>query len=314
MKNFKRLLAVLLILAVTSLFSACSEGGDSTAPDSPDSADAAEGTRESLHEFLLPEATGAVAYGNESASIDASNTSEGYVMISYTGAAQKAKVQITDPSGTVYTYTILVSSYQTFPLSGGNGSYHIDVLENVQDDLYAMVFSQDIEVTIADEFKPFLYPNQYSWFTADMQAIKLGIELSDSSSGDLDFVGRVYTYVTENISYDMALAADVPLNYIPDIDTTLSKKTGICFDYASLMTALLRSQGVPTKLEVGYSGTAYHAWISVYLEETGWVNNIIEFDGNSWSLMDPTLGSNNDNEAVGQYIGDGTNYMVKYHY
>ena len=63
---------------------------------------------------------------------------------------------------------------------------------------------------------------------------------------------------------------------------------GICFDYASLMAALLRSQGIPTKLVVGYSGDAYHAWISVYLDEIGWVDKIIEFDGKSWSLIDPT--------------------------
>ena len=80
------------------------------------------------------------------------------------------------------------------------------------------------------------------------------------------------------------------------------------------MTALLRSQGVPTRLEVGYSGTAYHAWISVYLEEIGWVDDIIRFDGKSWSLMDPTLAANNTSQSTGEYIGDGSNYIVKYSY
>ena len=47
---------------------------------------------------------------------------------------------------------------------------------------------------------------------------------------------------------------------------------GICFDYAALMTAMLRSQGIPTKLEIGYSGEVYHAWISTYIDEIGWVD------------------------------------------
>ena len=34
------------------------------------------------------------------------------------------------------------------------------------------------------------------------------------------------------------------------------------------MTGMLRSQGIPSKLVVGYAGTAYHAWISVWTEET----------------------------------------------
>ena len=70
----------------------------------------------------------------------------------------------------------------------------------------------------------------------------------------------------------------------------------------------------PTKLEVGYSGEAYHAWISVYLHEVGWVDNIIEFDGKDWSLMDPTLAASNSASSVKKYIGDGSNYTVKYSY
>ena len=80
------------------------------------------------------------------------------------------------------------------------------------------------------------------------------------------------------------------------------------------MTALLRTQKIPTKLVVGYSGTAYHAWISVHLEETGWVDNIIQFDGEHWSLMDPTLAASNDSSSVEKYIGDGSNYLAKYYY
>lgn len=98
------------------------------------------------------------------------------------------------------------------------------------------------------------------------------------------------------------------------MDETLSTKKGICFDYASLMVAMLRSQNIPTKLEVGYSGQVYHAWISVYLTELGWIDGIIKFDGKSWTLLDPTLASNNDKKAVGKYVGDSSNYTVKYLY
>jgi len=89
---------------------------------------------------------------------------------------------------------------------------------------------------------------------------------------------------------------------------------GICLDYASLMTAMLRSQGIPTKLEVGYAGDVYHAWISVYLKEQGWVDDIIEFDGKSWTLMDPTLASANDKKSAGKYMKDSSHYTVMYNY
>jgi len=301
----KTFFVFLLILSAAFFICGCS-GDKSTGKDST--------PRVTLHEFLIPEAAQTVSYGNDRTSIDASNSKEGYIMIKYTGSCSKAKVQITDPKSNTYTYTLSSPSYEAFPLSGGNGSYHIDILENASADLYALVFSQDIKVTLTDEFKPFLYPNQYSWFTPDSQTTSLGIKLSDESYSDLDYVNNVYTYVIETIKYDEQLAKSIPVDYIPDIDTTLSKKSGICFDYAALMTALLRSQGIPAKLEVGYSGTAYHAWISVYLKESGWVDDIIEFDGQSWSLMDPTLASNNSSSSVEKYIGDGSNYIVKYSY
>jgi hypothetical protein len=80
------------------------------------------------------------------------------------------------------------------------------------------------------------------------------------------------------------------------------------------MSAMLRSQQIPTRLEVGYAGEVYHAWISCYVDEIGWVDNIISFDGENWSLMDPTLAANNSSSAVEEYIGDGSNYLIKYTY
>lgn len=310
MYNKARFLCAFLILMFTaSVFTGCSKGGSSSA-----SKNHTDERRETFAGYLSPTASGAVTYDGGAASVDASNTSEGYVMVRYAGAAQKVKLQITAPDETVYSYNLRAGDYETFPLSSGSGTYKVTVLEHVQDDMYAIAFSTDITAEIVDEFKPFLYPNQYVWFTPQDKAAALGIEISGNSSNDLDYVEQVYRYVIENIEYDDELAANVTADYLPVIDNTLDSGKGICFDYASLMAAMLRSQNIPTKLVVGYSGDAYHAWISVYLKEIGWVNDIIEFDGVSWSLMDPTLAANNSNSSVKDYIGDGSNYTVKYSY
>lgn len=326
LQHSRRLLLMMLLALLLSLSTGCSgsagesgeessretseETGGENASDNSDS----DVKRETRKDFLIPAAYGTTTFGNDVVSIDASSTAEGYLMIRYTGDADRTKLQITTPEGTVYSYTLFGGNYETFPLSGGNGSYHLDVLEHAYDDMYAIAFSQDFDVSLSDEFKPFLYPNQYVWYEPDNEAVKLGAKLSDASSSDLDYVEQVYNYIINNITYDKELAENVALDYLPDIDRTLKSGKGICFDYASLMSAMLRSQGIPTKLMVGYSGEAYHAWISVYLNETGWVDNIIEFDGKGWSLMDPTLAAGNNREAVGKYIGDGNNYMEKYSY
>ncbi|MDD4200321.1 MAG: transglutaminase-like domain-containing protein [Eubacteriales bacterium] len=272
------------------------------------------GGRGSTTEFPIPEASGELTFGGGGVSVDVSNTSDGYIMVKYSGSAAKIKVQITGTDGEVYTYTAKRGDWQTFPLTTGNGYYKVNVLENVSGDMYTLSASRNIEVSIDNEFSPFLFPNQYVWFTSGMKAMDLGIELSEKSGDDLGFIENTYEYVINHISYDYDKAKNIPLDYIPDIEETLVSGKGICFDYASLMASILRAQNVPTKLEVGYSGSAYHAWISVYTQETGWIKNIIEFDGLNWSLMDPTLASSNDESAVKDYVGDGSNYTVKYNY
>ena len=102
--------------------------------------------------------------------------------------------------------------------------------------------------------------------------------------------------------------------YLPDVDDVLASQTGICFDYAAVMASMLRCERIPTRLEVGYMDDVYHAWISTYIKDIGWIDNIIEFDGNEWKLMDPTLAAENSEEAAEKYIGDGSNYTVKYYY
>ena len=271
--------------------------------------------RDSTPKVLTPSADGVTVYQNDFASIDASNTSQGYVMVKYNGANEKVKLQITCPDQSCYTYLISDrGAYDTFPLTAGNGSYTLQVLENVAGDTYTVSLTQSINVSIEDEFLPFLYPNQYVNFHADSQAVSKGSDLAKDTYSDLDVVQNIYNYVIKNISYDTEKAQNVSYGYVPDVDDTLSSKKGICFDYAALMTSMLRSQNIPTKLEVGYSGDAYHAWVSTYIDDKGWVDDIIQFDGDTWQIMDPTLAATNDSAAVKKYVGDGSHYVVKYTY
>ena len=271
--------------------------------------------RDSTPRVLTPSADGVTVYQNDFASIDTSNTSQGYVMVKYNGTNEKVKLQITCPDQSCYTYLISDrGAYDTFPLTAGNGSYALQVLENVAGDTYTVSLAQSINVSIEDEFLPFLYPNQYVNFHTDSKAVSKGSDLAKDTYSDLDVVQNIYNYVIKNISYDTEKAQNVSYGYVPDIDDTLSSKKGICFDYAALMTSMLRSQNIPTKLEVGYSGDAYHAWISTDIDDKGWVDDIIQFNGNTWQIMDPTLAATNDSAAVKKYVGDGSHYVVKYTY
>ena len=81
------------------------------------------------------------------------------------------------------------------------------------------------------------------------------------------------------------------------------------------MSAMLRAYGIPTKLVVGYTGDEYHAWISTYTKESGWVEGAIFFNGTDWKLMDPTFASTaNSSKEIMDYIAKTSNYTAKYIY
>lgn len=261
--------------------------------------------------------TGVTVYANAKASIDASNLAEGYIMVKYTGGKSvKIKVQITKSGGTTYTYNLNnKGTAETFPLTEGDGSYTVKVFENTTGTKYAQAHSATLSMTLRNDFLPFLYPNQYVNYSSSSAAVVKAAELVKGKSTDVDKISAVFNYVVDNVSYDYDKAKTVQSGYLPNVDTTLSTKKGICFDYAALMTAMLRSQNIPCKLVIGYAGKTYHAWINTYIEGVGWVDSVIYFDGQKWTLMDPTfVSSGKRSDDIMKYVTNSSNYAQKYAY
>lgn len=254
---------------------------------------------------------------NNKATVDTSNLSEGYIMVKYTGKKDvRIKLQIIKKDGSTYTYNLNnQGEYETFPLVEGDGTYDIRIYENISGTKYATVLSQSLDLTLRNEFLPFLYPNQFVNYHKASAVSEKAAQLCKTKDTSLSKLDAIYDYVVNNLTYDYDKAKTVKSGYLPDVDAILDCKTGICFDYAAVMTAMLRSQDIPCKLVVGYAGTIYHAWINVFIEGTGWIDHAIYFDGTSWKRMDPTFASSADSsDEILQYIGNGKNYSQKYVY
>jgi hypothetical protein len=266
---------------------------------------------------LTPENTNKIIYENSNVYIDASNTAQGYIMIKYKKVTdKKIKVQITKTKEDTYTYNLPADkTFNVLPFTQGDGVYRVAVYKNIQASEYTTVYEKKLTIHLEDEFLPFLYPNQYVNFNAQSQTVQKAEELVINAQDELNVVAIVYNYVVDTLSYDYEKAKTVQAGYLPDVDETLDTKKGICFDYAALMCSMLRSLSIPTKLVIGYVGDIYHAWISVYITDIGWINNIIEFDGKNWKLMDPTFDSTSGSDKkVLKKINDGVDYIEKYAY
>lgn len=225
----------------------------------------------------------------------------------------RMNIQLTSPSGVLYSYFLEPEEQAVIPFSEGSGDYSITCYQQVDGSQYAALYAETLTVKLQNEFLPFLYPNQYVDFSVKSEACTLAQSLVKDGMNDVEILKAFYTYVTEHITYDYDKADSVEAGYLPDVDETLQSGTGICFDYAALTAAMLRSQDIPCKLEIGYSGDIKHAWIDVYIQNKGWVTKAISFAGDTWKLMDPTFDANsNGNEAIQEYIGDESNYTVQY--
>lgn len=277
-------------------------------------AEAAGPPRSNEPEVLLPQSPGTAVIGTGALEIDVSNVGQGYVTARYSGSAAKASVLITGPDGVTYKYFLPPSEeHEALPLTSGSGSYTVEGYENISGTSYAVLFKETVEVSLSDELLPFLYANLYVDFNEQSQAVAKAQEVTANAADDLEAVELIYHYVVENVSYDQQKAETVTSGYLPSVDDTLRTKKGICFDYAALTCAMLRSQRIPAKLEIGYAGQIYHAWISVYVPERGWIDRLIEFTGDGWTRMDPTFASGNGgSDEILKYIGDGDNYNLQY--
>jgi transglutaminase-like putative cysteine protease len=227
-----------------------------------------------------------------------------------------AKVQITKSGSSTYTYDLTGNDqYVVYPLSEGSGIYNVSVFYNVFGDQYAQAINENLNVQLRDEAIPFLYPNQYVNYSPSSLAVQKSAELAAGAATQLEVVDNIYNYVVNDIAYDTNKANQILAGqmdgYVPNPDATLSCGSGVCCDYAALTCAMLRAQQIPARMEYGQvSGGSFHAWVSVYLPDQGWVNNAIQFDGSGWTRLDPTFAAG----AGAQYAGDGCSYQTQYIY
>lgn len=277
------------------------------------------GTRSSAKTVIYPTvASGEQVKENGNCVIDYSNVGDGYVMVKFKKAlGPTLKCVVTTGNQALndgYKYTLSQNQFQVIPLTEGNANYHIYMLYEVSG-RYATELTLEMNVTITDQFGPYLRPNQFVNYNKNTKVVKKAASITKKCKTDLAKVKKVYNYVIKNYKYDKKLAASVKPGYTPNLNKIYSKKKGICFDYAAVMTAMLRSQGVPTKLVVGYTGNAYHAWINVYSKKKGRISKMIYFNGKKWKLMDPTFASTSkSSKSIMKYIGNGKNYKEKLSY
>ena len=270
-------------------------------------------------------ANGADVRSGAKSEIDVTNINDGYINArsrSKTSKKLVIRTSYVELGGRQIDYRYDLNGncdWETYSLQSGNGKYKIDILENVDGYMYAQIQAISVDVKYNQENAPFRVSTQNVNYVASSNAVKKAAELGEGTGTDLEKVESIYEYIVETIKYDTVKANRIVsgeiIGYLPDIDDTLATSSGICFDFSSLFAAMLRSQGIPAKLIMGYAALSpnpvYHAWNEIYIENVGWIRirSRVYFNGKDWVRMDPTFASSNASNQKTQFLSNDKNYV-----
>lgn len=310
----KRQMILLVALFLAMSCTACG-GGSSGPSEGAAPVDAAASEEREAHpqpKCRLSEYHSEGATTTADGAIDYSAVSDGYVAITAQDNS-RLKFQILKGEET-YTYDLPSDGTPTvFPLNMGDGDYQFRLMRQVEGSKYAEAWSDVQNIALADEYAPYLRPNQIVNYNKNSACVAEAYNVTQYCQNDLEIAAAIYDYLAKNITYDYDKAETVQSGYLPDPDSTLASKTGICFDYASLAAAMMRSQGVPCQVITGYVGAEelYHAWNRFYVKNEGWLTVEIQAAGSSWKRVDITAAAAGTSAAQ---LEDDQQYTTRYIY
>jgi len=209
-----------------------------------------------------------------SAEFNRDNLDRGIISVKFISPNTEKKAKVLIQFGEQkYQYNVKSStSLVNFPLQLGNGAYQVGVYEQIEGTKYTQVAATTVNLLLDDSSKVFLISNQLINWGEKMNTVTLAKELTKNKKTDNDKIEVVYQYMVQQFSYDFVKMKSLEYDYIPVIDEILKKKLGICYDYSAVFASMLRSQGIKTKLVMGYTSNVkeYHAWNEVFINDK-WV-------------------------------------------
>jgi transglutaminase-like putative cysteine protease len=156
----------------------------------------------------------------------------------------------------------------------------------VEYDVAASGYRRDIP---ADLVATYTKSSQY-WPTGGGVAAAAA-KLNNDQAPTVENVKAMYQFVIDRLSYNKD---KIKFNVRQGADKALANpENAVCLEYADLLVAMLRSQGIPARMPVGYGyssnlkttstvADSLHAWVEAYVPGIGWMT------------LDPTWGEKFD--------------------
>lgn len=226
--------------------------------------------------IIWPAPTGGNVQGKDSLTVDMSDAADGYIYCKGATSSKRYKLRI-EKDGTTLTYDLNTDgNYELFPLQLGSGSYKVNLYRNTSGKKYTTAGEISFNVDLKREDAAFLVPSLFVNYNENTGAVAISEELCAGLETDREKFEAIRKWMKKRFVYDYIKAVTVESGTMPDIDGTIETQMGICQDFAAIAACMLRVQGIPTQMAIGYRNNEYHAWNYVFL------------DGD-YELYDPTM-------------------------
>lgn len=228
------------------------------------------GTAMALMEGIVwPEASGEVTNSSDKLTIDLSHAEQGYVMARGPSTNKRLKLRV-EKSGVKNPLDYDLNgqeNWEIIPLQLGDGDYKFTLFVQASGTKYTIGGQLTVSARLDNQNGAFLIPSQYVYYEPDTEAIEKSEELCAGLTTDREKFEAVREYINSNYEYDFNKAKTVTGGTLPSVEYVWEKGMGICQDLAALAACMLRVQGVPTRLDIGYvGGNYYHAWNTVIID------------------------------------------------
>ena len=210
---------------------------------------------------VWPEHPGTAVQQDGKLSVDSSHSELGYVMACVSAPSGNGMKLRVSYNGAQLMYDLdKAGAYATLPLQMGSGNYVFELFENVKGNKYAAQGKVSLSVQLVNENAAFLVTNQYIDYNFKSPTVFASDALTATMTDQQQIYQAVCDYMAQNFNYDFVRAKTIGAGELPEVDPCFAKKAGICQDLSAVMVCMLRVQGIPAKLMIGYADKNYHAW------------------------------------------------------
>ena len=220
----------------------------------------------SSEDAVWPESPGVMVENDGKLVLDASHADLGYVTAKVSSPTKhRMKVRVAFGKAQL-TYDLNSDGeYEVFPLQMGSGKYEFALFENVKGSKYSAEGKIKMTVQLGDENAAFLCPNQYVKYTKLSEAVAKSDEIAVEGS-QKETYEAVCQFIADEFSYDFVRAKNISAGELPEVDGCFANRAGICQDLAAVTACMLRVQGIPARLMIGYADKYYHSWITAVVD------------------------------------------------